>query len=297
MRMPLGVPSAQDPAEALVRRSVAWQPPRLPGLTPGTVRRWKGTATWQPPESVILSRHRAVDRPHWIVTNGRDAPDGYELEFDLGLVQRHEQPGTRRLVASQGSFVLADGRRAAPAGRPRAGPRRAVPVPADGPARAAARARDGPARARVRRRGPAVRDHGGGRAAGPPGVLPDPAPPAGPQAPAALEPHAARAQDRTRPLAPHVRLGRVRRARPGRPDDARAGSRCGRVRLPASCRSGATPTAASRATCTLPGPAPRAIRPARSRAGSRRRSCGRGGRARGRCVPRHRVLATSPQKP
>ena len=100
MRMPLDVSSPHEPAEALVRRSVAWQPPRLPELTPGTVRRWKGTATWQPPESVLLSRHRAVDRAHWIVTNGRDAPAGYELEFDLGLVQRHEQPGTRRLVAT-----------------------------------------------------------------------------------------------------------------------------------------------------------------------------------------------------
>ncbi len=108
VRMPLGIAPAQAPAEALVRRSLAWQPPALPGLTPGTVRRWKGTATWQPPESVVLSRHRAVDRPHWIVTNRRDPPDGYVLEFDLGLVQQHEQPGTRRLVSAPGGFALRD---------------------------------------------------------------------------------------------------------------------------------------------------------------------------------------------
>ena len=95
---PLGFAPAPGKPTAWVRERLAWEAPSLPGLAPGTVRRWEGMPTWQPPETVVLCRHRALDRPHWIVTNRRDPPDGYVLEYDLGLLQHHEQPGTRRLI-------------------------------------------------------------------------------------------------------------------------------------------------------------------------------------------------------
>lgn len=108
MRIPLGIPAAAAPGERLERRRLACEPPLLPGLTPDTVRRWKGTATWMPPETKVLARHRAIDGAHWVVTNRRDPPDGYLLEFDLGTVQLHEQPGTRQLVTRDGTYELTD---------------------------------------------------------------------------------------------------------------------------------------------------------------------------------------------
>lgn len=93
-------------ANELVRARVAWEAPSLPSLSPGTVRRWNQLASWQPPETVLLARHRAHDRSHWIVTNQREPPEGYLLEYDLGVLQRHEQPGTERLVATAKGFSL-----------------------------------------------------------------------------------------------------------------------------------------------------------------------------------------------
>ena len=108
MRVRLGPDRATNQAHAFVRQRLEWEPPMLPGLAPGTVRRWEGMPTWQPPETVVLSRHRAVDRPHWIVDNRRDSPEGYVLEYELGLVQRHEQPGTARLVERDGGYAVDD---------------------------------------------------------------------------------------------------------------------------------------------------------------------------------------------
>jgi hypothetical protein len=108
VRVPLDRPPATDRAEAVTRRAVAWDPPALPGLAPGTVRRWRGQATWQPPETAVLARHRSREREHWIVTNRREPPEGYELEFDIGLIQQHEQPGTRLLVERDGAYALVD---------------------------------------------------------------------------------------------------------------------------------------------------------------------------------------------
>jgi hypothetical protein len=80
----------------------------LPSLATGAVRRWAGQATWQPPETSVLVRHRAISAPRWIVSNRRDPPAGYVLDFDLGTLQRHEQPGTARLLHHDGTFLLDD---------------------------------------------------------------------------------------------------------------------------------------------------------------------------------------------
>jgi hypothetical protein len=112
VKIPLGREPAATPAERHVRRELECEPPQLPGLAPDRMRRWRHSATWQPPETEVLSRHRAIGGGHWIVTNRRQSPDGYRLEFDLGVVQRHEQPGTLQLVARGDGFVLTDGAQA-----------------------------------------------------------------------------------------------------------------------------------------------------------------------------------------
>lgn len=98
----------RDRAEAWVQRAVSWQAPRLPGLTPGAVRRWETAATWIPPETGALSRHRAGDDEDWAVTVDREPPPGYRLEFDLGAIHRSALPGTRRLVQDGDTFTLID---------------------------------------------------------------------------------------------------------------------------------------------------------------------------------------------
>jgi hypothetical protein len=108
VRIGLGRGEAASRAEELVRRGLEFERPAFPGLADGAVRRWRGMASWQPPETAFLSRHRAKDRPHWIVTNRREPPDGYALDYDIGLVQLHEQPGTRQLVERDGTYRLTD---------------------------------------------------------------------------------------------------------------------------------------------------------------------------------------------
>src|SRR4051794_39612240 len=94
MRIRLGYAAATSRREEFVRRAVAWEPPALPGLEKPTVRRWAHIPTWMPPETEVLARHRAIEGSHRIMSNRRDSPPGYELEFDLGVVHRFALPGT-----------------------------------------------------------------------------------------------------------------------------------------------------------------------------------------------------------
>jgi len=98
----------RDRGEAWIQRAVSWQAPRLPGMNPGTVRRWETAATWIPSETDTLTRHRADGGEDWRLTVGREPPPGYHIEFDLGVVHRHALPGTKRLVRDGGAFALAD---------------------------------------------------------------------------------------------------------------------------------------------------------------------------------------------
>jgi hypothetical protein len=98
----------RDRGEWWVQRAVSWQEPRLPGLNGSAVRRLETAATWIPPEADALTRHRALDGDDWIVTTSREPPDGYRIEFDLGVVHRFALPGTRRLVDEGDTFSLTD---------------------------------------------------------------------------------------------------------------------------------------------------------------------------------------------
>jgi glycosyltransferase involved in cell wall biosynthesis len=119
----------RDAGEAWIHRAVSWQEPLLPGLTNGVVRRWENAASWNPPETVPLCRHRALDRDDWIVTNSRQSPGGYRLEFDLGVVHRYAFPGTRRLVDEGDVFALTDDENELAGGRRALGHVEQVPLP------------------------------------------------------------------------------------------------------------------------------------------------------------------------
>lgn len=63
---------------------------------------------WMPPESRPLCRHLHLDQPTRVITNDRNPPPGFRLEFDLGVTHAFALPGTRRLVARAGTFELSD---------------------------------------------------------------------------------------------------------------------------------------------------------------------------------------------
>ncbi len=108
---------AEDEPNAAVRRSLAGQKPLLPRLTPGTVRRWEGSPGWAPPGTMPLCRHLEIGGERRIVTNDREPPPGYELEFELGVIQTSASPGTQRLIHRAGTFDLSDNQNALEEGR------------------------------------------------------------------------------------------------------------------------------------------------------------------------------------
>jgi glycosyltransferase involved in cell wall biosynthesis len=97
-----------DRSEVAMRDAVAHQPPRLPELTAGTVRRWDTSKAWMPPGTQPLCRHIEIDGERRIVSNDPEPPTGYELEFELGAPHTHAAPGTRRLVQAAEDFELSD---------------------------------------------------------------------------------------------------------------------------------------------------------------------------------------------
>jgi len=104
----LGYDRSGDRPEVAMRDMVADQAPRLPELTAGTVRRWGPYEAWLPPGAWPLCRHVQRDGAHRIVSNDSEPPPGYVLEFELGALQTHAAPGTKRLVQSGQTFELSD---------------------------------------------------------------------------------------------------------------------------------------------------------------------------------------------
>jgi hypothetical protein len=109
---------AVDRSEAATRHLASLQDPQLPGLTPGTVRRWEDLPSWLPLDTQPLCRHRQVDEPGHVVTNDRRPPSGFELELDLGVTHVHAAPGALRLVYRAGTYELNDDQDELPEGQP-----------------------------------------------------------------------------------------------------------------------------------------------------------------------------------
>jgi hypothetical protein len=104
VRLELGYAAAENPGVRVIQQVNAWEAPRLPGLDHENMRRWATSATWFPPDSRILVRHRSLDGSCRVVTNDRNSPDGFIVEYDLGLVHSFAQPGTKRLIGSKHSY-------------------------------------------------------------------------------------------------------------------------------------------------------------------------------------------------
>ena len=84
------------------------QSPRLPDLTPGTVRRWKREEEWMPPQTQPLFRH--LDRRSGLrtISHGETPPPGCVCERNLGTLHMFPAPGLRRLVHADHSFEMSD---------------------------------------------------------------------------------------------------------------------------------------------------------------------------------------------
>lgn len=107
-RIDVNLPDDEAEAEATMRHMVAHQPPRLPELTPGTVRRWDHSELWTPPQSRLLCRHLDLKTGFRMVTPERKSPSGHAFERVLGCAHIFPTPGTRRLVHANHSFELTD---------------------------------------------------------------------------------------------------------------------------------------------------------------------------------------------
>jgi glycosyltransferase involved in cell wall biosynthesis len=104
----INVPSPEDRAEAAMRHTVAHQKPRLPELTPGTVRRWKQSEPWTPPQSQLLCRHLDLRTGLRKMSPDKKLPEEHRLEHVLGCVHLFQAPGMRRLIHAEHSYHLAE---------------------------------------------------------------------------------------------------------------------------------------------------------------------------------------------
>jgi glycosyltransferase involved in cell wall biosynthesis len=105
-QLDLNLPGSGARPEAATREMIACQPPRLPELTPGTVRRWQKSQPWSPPQTHLLCRHIDLATGLRVVTIGRGSPPGYRFELTLGCTHIFPTPGTKRLVHANHGFEL-----------------------------------------------------------------------------------------------------------------------------------------------------------------------------------------------
>jgi glycosyltransferase involved in cell wall biosynthesis len=109
-------PVLEDEQEGAMRHMVVHQAPRLPELTPGTVRRWKQSDPWTPPQTRLLCRHLDPETGFRTITAERRPPPGHRFERVIGCTQIFAAPGMRRLVHANHSFELSDEQGALPDG-------------------------------------------------------------------------------------------------------------------------------------------------------------------------------------
>jgi glycosyltransferase involved in cell wall biosynthesis len=89
----------RDTSTGLDRRRLEFgDEPLLPGARSYVVPRWLGAPTWVPPQSVVLCRHRELAGPRRVTTNDRRSPEGFEAEWDLGVLRLWSFEGTARVV-------------------------------------------------------------------------------------------------------------------------------------------------------------------------------------------------------
>ncbi|MFZ0493743.1 MAG: glycosyltransferase family A protein [Acidimicrobiia bacterium] len=104
----INLPRCADRSEAAMRHMVVHQAPRLPELTPGTVRRWKQTEPWTPPQTQLLYRFIDPRTQFRTVLADKHPPPGYMLERILGNTHLVSLPDTKRVVHANHSFKVTD---------------------------------------------------------------------------------------------------------------------------------------------------------------------------------------------
>lgn len=116
-QLDINLPLGSDQAEVAMRHMAAHQPPRLPELTAGTVRRWAPSEPWTPPQTQLLCRHRDPKTGLRMVSHGRESPPGYRFERVLCCTHIFAAPGAARLVHANHSFELTEEQDALPDGQ------------------------------------------------------------------------------------------------------------------------------------------------------------------------------------
>lgn len=104
----LNLPTCADRSEAAMRHMVVHQTPRLPELTPGTVRRWKHSEPWTPPHTQLLYRFVDPKTQFRIVLGNKHPPPGHRLERILGSTHLVSLPDTKRMVHANHTFKVVD---------------------------------------------------------------------------------------------------------------------------------------------------------------------------------------------
>ncbi len=104
----LNRPDGSDPSEAATFEMLGHQAPRLPELTPGTVRRWDKEEDWTPPRTTPLYRHFDPLSGLRMVTPHKTPPLSFSCEHRLGSIHMFPAPGLRRLVHANHSFETID---------------------------------------------------------------------------------------------------------------------------------------------------------------------------------------------
>jgi glycosyltransferase involved in cell wall biosynthesis len=97
-----------EKAEAVTDVMLMNQAARLPELTEGTVRRWKPSEEWSPPQTQPLFRHLDRRTGFRTVSHSKTSPPGCVQERMLGMLHIFPAPGLRRLVHAEHSFEMSD---------------------------------------------------------------------------------------------------------------------------------------------------------------------------------------------
>lgn len=92
--------------EIAMRHMMAHQEPRLPELTPGTIRRWRRLDSWVPAQANLLCRHLDLKTGLRMVNLERKPPPGFVRDQILGCTRIFPAPGSGRLVHANHSFCL-----------------------------------------------------------------------------------------------------------------------------------------------------------------------------------------------
>lgn len=69
------------------------------------IPRWTGEVSWLPPDTELLTRQRNQETGRHILHLGRKSPEGYELDHDIGAINRFSPPGTVRLEYGPGGEI------------------------------------------------------------------------------------------------------------------------------------------------------------------------------------------------